>query len=208
MITPVIERVEVSKAYGKRITALKNLSLAVAGGTSFGLLGENGAGKSTLVRLIMGFIFPTSGRGRVLGEERVARAHSRIFSPPPCIGIGGCIAGATPANITIGAIGLLANCIVISTLVVAFSAPIATRLARIVLLAWVAAVLYSGTSPSPIATILSITRIPLMPLAACYNLGASGTIGWSGALVIDIAYIIGLTLLAEYWMAKRDLILH
>lgn len=188
MITPVIERVEVSKAYGKRITALKNLSLAVAGGTSFGLLGENGAGKSTLVRLIMGFIFPTSGRGRVLGEERVARAHSRIFSPPPCIGIGGCIAGATPANITIGAIGLLANCIV--------------------LLAWVAAVLYSGTSPSPIATILSITRIPLMPLAACYNLGASGTIGWSGALVIDIAYIIGLTLLAEYWMAKRDLILH
>lgn len=78
MTTPVIECVEVSKAYGKRITALKNLSLAVAGGTSFGLLGENGAGKSTLVRLIMGFIFPTSGRMRVLGEERVARAHPRI----------------------------------------------------------------------------------------------------------------------------------
>jgi hypothetical protein len=49
------------------------------------------------------------------------------FSPPPCTGIGGCIAGATPALITIGAIGLLANCIVISTLVVTFSAPIATR---------------------------------------------------------------------------------
>lgn len=132
------------------------------------------------------------------------------FSPPPCTGVGGCIAGATLASITIGAIGLLANCIVISTLVVAFSAPIATRLARIVLLAWVAAVLYSGTSPGPIAAILSITRIPLMPLAACYNLGTNGTIGWSGALafVIDIAYIIGLTLLAEYWMAKRDLILH
>ena len=78
MPTPVIECVEVSKAYGKRITALKNLTLSVSEGMSFGLLGENGAGKSTLVRLIMGFIFPTSGRVRVLGEERVARAHPRI----------------------------------------------------------------------------------------------------------------------------------
>src|SRR5579885_3055210 len=78
MTTPVIECIEVSKACGKRITALKNLSLTVAGGTSFGLLGENGAGKSTLVRLIMGFIFPTAGRVRVLGEEHVTRAHPRI----------------------------------------------------------------------------------------------------------------------------------
>ncbi len=78
MPASVIECVEVSKAYGKRITALKNLTLSIAEGTSFGLLGENGAGKSTLVRLIMGFIFPTSGRVRVLGEERVARAHPRI----------------------------------------------------------------------------------------------------------------------------------
>ncbi|HLI08605.1 MAG TPA: ABC transporter ATP-binding protein [Ktedonobacteraceae bacterium] len=78
MPAPVIECVEVSKEYGKRITALKNLTLTISEGTSFGLLGENGAGKSTLVRLIMGFIFPTSGRVRVLGEERVARAHPRI----------------------------------------------------------------------------------------------------------------------------------
>jgi ABC-2 type transport system ATP-binding protein len=78
MPTPVIECVEVSKAYGKHITALKNLTLSIAEGTSFGLLGENGAGKSTLVRLTMGFIFPTSGRVGVLGEERVARAHPRI----------------------------------------------------------------------------------------------------------------------------------
>ncbi|HLI08604.1 MAG TPA: hypothetical protein VKV40_18725 [Ktedonobacteraceae bacterium] len=132
------------------------------------------------------------------------------FSPPPCTGIGGCIAGATAASITIGAIGLLANCIVISTLIVTFSAPIATRLARILLLAWVAAVLYSGTSPGPVTAILSVARVPLMPLAACYNLGPGGTTGWSAvlAVVIDIAYIIGLTLLAERWLAKRDLILH
>ena len=74
---PIIECVELTKAYGKHV-ALHNLTLTISEGTSFGLLGENGAGKSTLVRLLMGFIFPTSGRVKVLGEERVARAHARI----------------------------------------------------------------------------------------------------------------------------------
>jgi ABC-2 type transport system ATP-binding protein len=74
---PVIECNELTKAYGKHI-ALDNLTLTIEEGASFGLLGENGAGKSTLVRLLMGFIFPTSGQMRVLGEERVSRAHDRI----------------------------------------------------------------------------------------------------------------------------------
>lgn len=75
---PVIECVELTKVYGKHAVALNNLTLTIAEGTSFGLLGENGAGKSTLVRLIMGFIFPTSGSLRVLGQEKVARAHGKI----------------------------------------------------------------------------------------------------------------------------------
>ena len=75
---PIIECVDLTKAYGSRITALNNLTLTISQGTSFGLLGENGAGKSTLVRMIMGFIFPTSGRIRVFGEERVELAHPRI----------------------------------------------------------------------------------------------------------------------------------
>ncbi|HEX6554264.1 MAG TPA: ABC transporter ATP-binding protein [Ktedonobacteraceae bacterium] len=74
---PVIECNELTKAYGKHI-ALDSLTLTIEEGASFGLLGENGAGKSTLVRLLMGFIFPTSGQMRVLGEERVCRAHDRI----------------------------------------------------------------------------------------------------------------------------------
>ena len=75
---PIVECIELTKAYSKHAVALNNLTLTINEGTSFGLLGENGAGKSTLVRLLMGFIFPTSGRVRVLGEEQVARAHSRI----------------------------------------------------------------------------------------------------------------------------------
>ncbi|MBV9615243.1 MAG: ABC transporter ATP-binding protein [Ktedonobacteraceae bacterium] len=75
---PVIECTDLTKTYSRRVTALNNLTLNINEGASFGLLGENGAGKSTLVRIIMGFIYPTSGSIRVLGETQVARAHSRI----------------------------------------------------------------------------------------------------------------------------------
>lgn len=78
MNTPVIQCIDLSKAYGKRVTALKNINLTIEQGNSFGLLGENGAGKSTLVRIILGFIYPSSGNIRVLGEEQVTRAHARI----------------------------------------------------------------------------------------------------------------------------------
>ncbi len=75
---PVIECIDLTKTYSRRVTALRNLTLNINEGTSFGLLGENGAGKSTLVRIIMGFIYPTSGSIRILGETHVARAHPRI----------------------------------------------------------------------------------------------------------------------------------
>ncbi len=75
---PAIACHELTKAYDRHVAALDHVTLAVETGMSFGLLGENGAGKSTLVKLIMGFIFPTSGELRVLGEVEVARAHARI----------------------------------------------------------------------------------------------------------------------------------
>lgn len=73
-----IECIDVSKTYGRHVTALRNLTLTIDTGRSFGLQGENGAGKSTLVRMIIGFITPTSGTIRVLGESRVEQVHSRI----------------------------------------------------------------------------------------------------------------------------------
>ncbi len=73
-----IECEGLTKLYEGHIAALSDVTLSVPRGAAFGLLGENGAGKSTLVRLLMGFIFPTSGLVRVLGEEQVARAHPRI----------------------------------------------------------------------------------------------------------------------------------
>ncbi len=66
-----------TKVYQAGITALDDLTLVIERGMSFGLLGENGAGKSTLVRLLMGFIFPTSGQINVLGETEV---HGRTYT--------------------------------------------------------------------------------------------------------------------------------
>ncbi len=75
---PVISCVDVTKIYETGVVALKDLTLAIERGMSFGLLGENGAGKSTLVRLLMGFIFPTRGQLSILGETNVRLAHPRL----------------------------------------------------------------------------------------------------------------------------------
>ena len=41
--------------------ALKNLSIEVAQGEIYGLLGSNGAGKSTTINILLGFVDPNSG---------------------------------------------------------------------------------------------------------------------------------------------------
>jgi ABC-2 type transport system ATP-binding protein len=49
--------------------ALDDLNLSVAPGEVFGLLGPNGSGKSTALRLILGFLKPTSGRALIGGHD-------------------------------------------------------------------------------------------------------------------------------------------
>jgi ABC-2 type transport system ATP-binding protein len=68
-----IETAALSKRYGRRtpIVALDALDLAVREGEIFGFLGPNGAGKSTMIRLLLGFLHPTAGTGRVLGLDIV-----------------------------------------------------------------------------------------------------------------------------------------
>jgi ABC-2 type transport system ATP-binding protein len=57
-----------TKDYG-RIRALDHLDLEVAPGEVFGLLGPNGSGKSTALRLLLGFLRPTSGVARIAGHD-------------------------------------------------------------------------------------------------------------------------------------------
>ena len=53
-----------SKRYS-RVAALDDCSFQVARGEVFGLLGPNGAGKTTLIRLLLGYLRPTSGAARI-----------------------------------------------------------------------------------------------------------------------------------------------
>jgi ABC-2 type transport system ATP-binding protein len=53
----------------KKVHALKSLDIEVRKGEIFGLLGPNGSGKSTTIKLVLGLLFPTSGRAFVFGKE-------------------------------------------------------------------------------------------------------------------------------------------
>ena len=57
---------ELTRYFGETI-ALDSLTLNVAAGEVFGLLGHNGAGKTTTVRLLNGLLKPTRGSAKVFG---------------------------------------------------------------------------------------------------------------------------------------------
>ena len=57
---------------------VKGISLTVADGEFFSLLGPSGCGKTTILRMIAGFIFPTSGAVRFDGQDVTSLpAHRR-----------------------------------------------------------------------------------------------------------------------------------
>jgi ABC-2 type transport system ATP-binding protein len=51
----------------QRIASLRDCSLTVFAGETFGLLGPNGAGKTTLLKILLGIVPPSGGTATVLG---------------------------------------------------------------------------------------------------------------------------------------------
>lgn len=60
---------QLSKVYANGVAALKNISLDVAEGDFFALLGQNGAGKSTTIGIICSLVNKTSGKVYVFGHD-------------------------------------------------------------------------------------------------------------------------------------------
>lgn len=78
---PMIEALALTKHYGQS-QAVRGISFTVHKGEVVGFLGPNGAGKSTTMKMLTGFLKPTSGMARIAGFDM---AHASLQARA-CIG--------------------------------------------------------------------------------------------------------------------------
>lgn len=88
MTAPALRIHQLAKQYGQA-SALRDLSLEIAPGEFFGLVGENGAGKTTMVKCALDFCDVSAGTIEIFGaSHRHTSARSRLaflperFTPP------------------------------------------------------------------------------------------------------------------------------
>jgi hypothetical protein len=108
-----------------------------------------------------------------------------------------------------GTLGLLIICLLLDAVVFVLSPPIGSRGIQIICLLWLVAALSSYAEVGALAGPLAIARLPLQPVAACFELGTTGLNGFAGvlALLLVAACIAALLRLAEWLIARRDLLL-
>ena len=63
---PIVDIAHLDFAYGQQLV-LKHVDLAVAPGSTLGLIGPNGGGKTTLIKLLLGLVTPTRGSVTIAG---------------------------------------------------------------------------------------------------------------------------------------------
>lgn len=74
-MSSIIEAKALTRHYGERM-AVNHINFSISRGEVFGFLGPNGAGKSTTVRMLTGYIPPTSGTARIAGCDIVVEPVS------------------------------------------------------------------------------------------------------------------------------------
>jgi spermidine/putrescine transport system ATP-binding protein len=65
---PLVKLRDISKRYGN-VAAVKKLDLEIYRGDFFAILGPSGCGKTTLLRIIGGFVAPTTGKVEINGRD-------------------------------------------------------------------------------------------------------------------------------------------
>ncbi len=80
----MIEAVDLCKYYGS-FAAIDHLSFTITRGEVVAFLGPNGAGKSTTMKVLTGYLAPTSGTGRLCGvditQDRVRAVEKLGYLP-------------------------------------------------------------------------------------------------------------------------------
>ena len=66
--TRLVDVDQLTKAFGS-VAAVNGVSFHVNRGEVLGFLGPNGAGKSTTMKMITGYLAPTSGTARIGGAD-------------------------------------------------------------------------------------------------------------------------------------------
>ncbi|MGW5651893.1 ABC transporter ATP-binding protein [Streptomyces humi] len=118
----VIEVTDLRRVYGGGFEAVRGITLSVARGEIYALLGTNGAGKTSTVELLEGLAPPDGGRVRVLGhdpyrERTAVRPRTGVMLQeggfPAELTVGetvrmwaGCTTGARPPAEALGLVGL------------------------------------------------------------------------------------------------------
>lgn len=72
---------DVSFSYTHQEPVLQHVTLEIASGEFIGVIGPNGGGKTTLLKLILGFLKPTSGQVSVFGHPPTERQHPLAYVP-------------------------------------------------------------------------------------------------------------------------------
>ena len=77
---PAIELKNITKRFGTKVIANKNVNLTAYRGEILSILGENGSGKTTLMNMISGIYFPDEGEIYIDGKEAVITSPKDAFS--------------------------------------------------------------------------------------------------------------------------------
>src|SRR3989454_6164405 len=92
-MSSVIVADQITKWYGPRL-AVDRVSLEVRAGEVLGLLGPNGSGKTTILRILTGYLRPSSGTVSVAGLDIIddalavkRRGRSLPANAPPSDGM-------------------------------------------------------------------------------------------------------------------------